>query len=308
MNKKLIVITIFLLTFTWAISDISASKLLVEILPVIKGETRYINYSTDVNQTPQKIWTYWEDKGSVGCTNRLRIDIYNASIDKLTKPGNFSIDPLNITNQNRRIYTAWSKAVQFNSGANDNLITYWYPYNISGNFTAQFRLYSCNEIYEKPPFMFEVMPWKEFPPINEENELFDKIEIKNINESNIEIRVKPKEDMNNTLIIPEKYPHGWIFEYGYFDKMKKGKEYSANINYAAGIWSPENVTLAFVTEDGKHYFQKTFLIKKEPSFDWAAVIAIWGWFIAIISLLYILNRKTESKDETIKQKDRKAKK
>jgi len=82
--------------------------------------------------------------------------------------------------------------VLFNPGANDNLYTYWYPYNISGNFTAQFRLYSCNEIYEKPPFTFEVLPWKEFPPINEEGKLFNKIEIKNINESNIEIVVKQK--------------------------------------------------------------------------------------------------------------------
>jgi len=55
MNKNLIVIIIFLLTLIWTISDISAAKLLVEILPVIKGETRYINYSTEVNQTPQNI-------------------------------------------------------------------------------------------------------------------------------------------------------------------------------------------------------------------------------------------------------------
>lgn len=291
MEKKTLLVLIFLLISACITTEASAAKLSIEILPTIKGTTYFVNYSEIINHTPQKIWTYWEDKGSVGCTNRLRIDIYNETTEKLKKTNTGFIDPLNTTNQNKLIYTAWSKPIPFHPGANDNLITYWYPYNLSGNFTAQFRLYSCNEIYEKPPFTFEVINWTKFPDAAESQALFEKISIKNKDENRIEITLKPKKDTDNLLILPQKYPRGWLFEHAKIDKLKKGKEHVINLNYIPGIWYPTNVTFSFVTEDGAHYIKKDFRIEKVESVDWLSLITTICIILTILGFFLIASKR-----------------
>jgi len=283
-------IIIFLVTFALIISGVSAARLSIEVLPVIKGLTYFVNYTETVNQTPQKIWTYWEDKGSVGCTNRLRIDIYNSSIDKLKKTPQEFIDSLNPSNQNKLQCTAWSKAVLFSPGENNNLVTYWYPFNISGNFTGQFRLYSCNEIYEKPPFTFEVLKWQQSTDSADSEELFEKIAIKNNDENNIEITLKSRQDMNDLLILPAKYPRGWIFEYAKIDQLKKGRESKISMAYVPGIWTPTNITLHFVTENGMYHFEKEFAIEKQQSDDRILFATIAA--IIFILIVFIVKYKT----------------
>ncbi|MCK5698297.1 MAG: hypothetical protein KAH93_00465, partial [Candidatus Aenigmarchaeota archaeon] len=257
--------------------------------PLFKGLTYFVNYTETVNQTPQKIWTYWEDKGSIGCTNRLRIDIYNSSIDKLKKTPEGFIDPLNTSNQNKLQYTAWSKEVLFSPGENDYLVTYWYPFNISGKFTGQFRLYSCNEIYEKPPFAFEVLKWQQFPEPADSEKMFEKIAIKNNDENNIEITLKSRQDLNNLLILPAKYPRGWIFEYAKIDQLKKGREIKIPMSYIPGIWAPTNITLHFVTEDGTYYFEKEFTIEKQQS-DNRILFATITTIFFILTIFFVKHR------------------
>lgn len=276
-------------------SNASAINLFIEIEPIIKGITYFVNYSAVVNHTPQKIWTYWEDKGSVRCTNQLRIDIYNGTGKKLHKTAEETIDSLNKENQNKLIYTAWSKPVPFHPGANNNIITYWYPYNLSANVTAQFRLYSCNEIYKKPPFTFEVLNWTSFPDINKTQKLFDKISIKNKGETHIEITLTSREDITNLLVLPEKYPRGWLFEYAKITELKKGKETKVNIPYTAGIWRPATVTLAFVTEDGAHYLKKDHLIDKVPATDWLSRLSTICIILVIALFFFIAYRRHKSK-------------
>ncbi len=291
----------FLIGLAYLTSNASAINLFVEIEPIIKGTTYFVNYSTIINHTPQKIWTYWEDKGSVGCTNQLRIDIYDGTMKELHKTPEETIDSLDKENQNRLIYTAWSKPTPFHPGANNNLITYWYPYNFSANVTAQFRMYSCNEIYKKPPFTFEVLNWTRFPDTNKTQKLFDKINIINKDETHIEITLTSSEDITNLLILPEKYPRGWIFEYAKITELKKGKETKVNIPYTAGIWRPATVTLAFVTEDGTHYLKKDYLIDKVPVTDWLSIFSAISIILLITTFFFIAYRRHRSK--TLPDKD-----
>lgn len=244
----------------------------VEIGGIIRGNLDYYNFTPVLYEgTPQEFLLNWENIGSVGCTVKTRIDIYNNST------GEF-------------VYTAWSRSVPIEPGAHHLFKAYWYP-NQSGNFTAKYRVLLCNDIYEGPEVTFHVLPKN----ITQESG----IQIKKIfnNQTSIQLQITSDKEIHDLLLVPE-YPLGWSVEYGYVPEIKKGQTKIITINYNAGIWKKRTISFNLVTKDGKFFGKKGFSLEKNKGLNSEQIIILILSIFLTISVIfnfYFLKRKKKLK-------------
>ncbi len=256
-----------------------AVRLTVEIIPVVKGGTFYMDHSEMINET-HKFHTYWENWGSVACENRLRVDIYNGTLSDL-RLDDGKIDSLNQKNQRLLEHTAWSMPERFNPGTNSDLFAYYRPFNITGNFTAQPRVYSCNEIFYIDPINISIE--KKFTNQSLEDH-FERVDIKNINKSSIMITLVPKHDMNSTVVVPQKHLAGWVVPYSMFEDMEAGEEHERTLDYKPSVWRPRHMTLGFIIDDGGSYVKKDFIIQEDENIRYTDYL-IAGLMLLFVSLV-----------------------
>ncbi len=261
--------TIKLFVFLSLISSAAAIvQVNVYVSSFMDGGIAYSNIPDRVNNTPQSFLLVWENTGSIGCSFRQRVDIYEI-----------------IDNKTRQVYTSWSEKVPIEPGGQGNLIAYWHPRN-SGDYMARTFLYYCNSIENGPTANFTVfksnITAKEIPA-----------ELKTEGtEQYVDFRFNSKEDINQLAIIPRDYPLGWAFESKGVDGIEKGREKTVRVNYDAGIWKERNVSFDIVTLDGKYYQSEEVTLRKKREFPiYQTIIAILVAVILILSITLIRYRK-----------------
>ncbi|RLE10226.1 hypothetical protein DRJ04_09350 [Candidatus Aerophobetes bacterium] len=232
------------------IPAVAALDVDVNVESVIQGSLAWINIST---KPPQKISITWENIGSVGCEVRARADFYNTS---------------------KLVYTGWSRAKPLWPGSHADMDIYS---NLpEGNYTVYVRIYFCNEIFKFGPYYFEGKPKKSKA---------GNFEIVNIDtfDDYIDIYIRSNQDVKNLIVIPSKYPVGWIMESARIDFMNSGQIKKARIPYRPSIWKESSVEFTLITEDGNFIQKKTVLLKKEKSRSDA-----FAPFIIILMLIILL--------------------
>ncbi|MEM5799564.1 MAG: hypothetical protein QXZ43_02780 [Candidatus Aenigmatarchaeota archaeon] len=172
------------------------------------------------------------NSGSIGCQATFRMDI---SKDKYS-------------------FTAWSNKIIFQPNDRKNIEFYWFPLNITGNFTIKIKYYCANEIKELKEFY-----------IKNENYVYEQPTIDIFSPKFFENKIVFHIKTNSTgefVIIPYDYPKGWI--------IKQKKIYIKNnwpkyveIEYEKDFWKNGKINLIIVGKNGE-YGIKDFVIKKEP--------------------------------------------
>lgn len=249
--KKLIPILIFLASVS---SSLSQLVIRVDINETIHGKATFLNISSF---PILKIFLFWENIGSVDCEARMRVDFYN---------------------QTEFLYTAWSNMERVPPGSHADLETHWF-YPFEENLTAKIRVYYCNEIFDVAEKKIEV---KKIEP---NKTVLEIVKIKDFKNS-VEVSIKAKEEVRDVIIIPKKYPLGWIFEQAKIEKLEKEK--TARINYNPSIWRETNITFLAITEDGKYSTEKTFTLKEdEKDYKPLILMIIFALILGIICLKYV---------------------
>lgn len=257
--KKLL---LFLVLFFIFLVPLSYGLVLnVNIKSQIGGVIDYLNYSKKINSTPQEILINWANIESIGCDVRFRVDIYQ-----------------NTSNGSKLVYTGWSEKKGIEPGDHGLFKIYWFPKNLSGNFTGKIRLYSCAEIFNvEKNISFEVIKPKQ--TFNETKDFDVNVET---TKKWVDIKIKANKDIKDLIIIPKEYPIGWIFESEKIDEIKEGEEKTIRLNYEASIWKPVGITLELVTMDGKDYKTLQFILAEKKEFPWNQVI------IAVLSIIILI--------------------
>ena len=220
----------------------------VGVKEIIKGNMAYINITS---KPFLKIYGIWENVGSLGCEVRMRVDFYN---------------------NGELIHTAWSNSEPVWPGGVAELTSYWF-YPTKDKLTARIRIYACNEIFEYGTVEIKT------EEINPERGILGLKEIRTY-EDYIEVKIKSKIKLNNVFIIPKNYPTTWIFESEKIDVLENEKW--LKIRYEPTIWEENNLTLVAITEDGKFFDEKTFLMKKERIYNLHIFIIAAILFIILI--------------------------
>jgi len=251
---------------------------IVKISADISRAVEYYNFSYSINDSYQKFTTTIYNTGSIGCLTRIRFDIFNSSNDAL-------------------MYSAWSDEKAIEPGGFDNFESYWYPYNITGDFYSKMRIYQCNDIFVGPASNFSINN----PVTNQTKKidiLDDKImEIKNIEntENKLVLEIKAERDIKNMIINPAQYYPGWIFENKKIN-IKKGKTEIVSINYVPSIWRENKIIFHFFDEENNYFSRKEFYIRKNEKLNTKdVIIAILSVFAFILIFLHIRELKNKKK-------------
>jgi len=235
----------------------------------INGFTPFFNRSEFADGAIQNFQVVFENVGSVGCNTRLRADIYNSNNDL--------------------VYTAWSREFPLEPGGVADMNAYWHPRGV-GNYTANLSIYYCNLILNGP--VFNVSVPNRTTSIMEQNTTGDLLDITYETTMNyVEMRIKPKEDLEGIVIIPKEYPLGWMFSSTRVDSLKKDTEKIVKIDYNPTIWKESGVEFDILSTDGNLYLTKSVEIKEKKELPIEHIIIAVLSIVIIILLIVIFRLK-----------------
>jgi len=257
----------------------------LDIPETIKGNPAYLDAYEKVDAIPQRFVIDWENQGSVSCRTRVRIDIRNETMNA---------------------YTAWTKEVPLEPGDHSDYEAYFYP-QFSGNYTAQVFIYHCNTIEDIGNLTFEALvPESTTESANEtgsaqniETARAMPLEIAASNtENRIEMKIKAKENTPDYVIIPKKYPLGWIVESEKVNNMNEKEERTVAIDYVPSIWKPIELEFDIVSLDGKYHSTEKVLLAEEKKGYTTEQLIIGALSLTVIILMILLVRERRKKRAT----------
>ena len=221
-----------------------------------------------INGSFQALNFHIENIGSVDCDTLLRVDYYNKS---------------------DLLYTGWSEMDVLSPGEYKSFVIYSsLPY---GNYTANLTMFYCKNVYTLGSYnIFSTNRIKN--NLNKNKFIVELIESV-AKENKIEVAIRSKEDVENVIVIPERYPLGWVVSSKRVRSIPKG-EGKVAIYYDAPVLRGKNITFAVYTEDGKLIGYNTLLVKKESkkSNNTVALVALLSIFgFVLITAIYLFYKK-----------------
>lgn len=252
-------------------------KLIVYVSSAIDGRIPYTEMPSSIENTPALFFVVWENTGSVGCSFRLRADVYEVVDGKL-----------------RQVHISWSREEAIEPGGVGNLKAYWYPTE-SGEYSVKTFIYFCNLIYEGPSTNFTVLM------SNKTQKKIGVIKAESTEEY-VDLVINPVEDLSSIIIIPRDYPNGWVFESLQSSNIVSGRDNRVKVNYVPQIWKEENVSFDVVSSDGRFYQTiETRLKKRETQPIYELTIMVLVLIILILSVRLIKYRRWGAKDDKGKE-------
>lgn len=234
----------------------------VEVESTVDGTSSFFEFD---NFSVVSVRFDWENIGSIDCNARLRIDI----IDNLSK-----------------IHTSWSEKYALAPGEGKLFKVYYLP-DKSGNYTAEVKLYYCNEIIDLTSFNFSFSR-PEFKDLN--------ISIETIStENKVDFILESGTNLNELKIVSKDFPKGWIFNSVNVEGLKEDEKKTVTLNYEPAVWMPRNVTFAIISGDMYKEVEVKLEKEKEPTFLLIKVLVLL-LIISFISNIYFLRRNRKNKE------------
>jgi hypothetical protein len=243
--KILLWIASFILIMGFS-ADVQALGLDISVTESLTGHAAV--FSLD-NGPAQVFNLRWENIGSVNCRVRPRIDFYQDL-------GNGSLG--------ERVYISWGSEDEINSGASHE----WELLSSlpEGEYAAILRVTHCHEIFSHEPFLFSS------PSHGEENLEIQGIEI---HPDFVDVIV---EAPDGSVIIPEEFPRGWIFE---GSRVEQGR---SRLGFVPVNLEATSVTLKVIGSDGSVGLRE-FSMKppaEEFSLPWGTYLTLLFMFIFLL--------------------------
>ena len=255
--KKLVALAVFLLLVS---SSAGIMRVSVYVAGAIDGKIPHYDIPEDAAGEPVSFLVVWENTGSIGCSFRLRADVYER-VDGTLQP----------------VYSSWSAEAPIEPGGVADLEAFWYP-DKSGEYSVRTFLYFCNSIDEGPSGNFSVTAANRsrLPGLPAEVRASRNLEY-------VEFAINPKDNLSSVVIVPRDYPLGWAFSSVRKDGLVAGQDNVVRVGYRAEIWKEANVTFDFVSSDGRYYQPVTVELKKpEPFPVYEAVIVVLVLVVLIL--------------------------
>jgi hypothetical protein len=211
----------------------SAAVVDVTVSDFINADVIGLKYE-NISQKPIKVSFEAFNSGSVGCNAMIRMDI----------------------SRNGYTFTAWSRQFTFQPNDRESIELYWFPHNLTGNFSGIIRYYCANEIKEIKNFSVEVKDYISKEPSIEiiSPKIFEK-------KITFNLRSNSTEDV---IVIPADYPKGWSIQQKKVH-LEKGKIKYVELDYSKDIWKLGKLTIIIASD--AEYGMKTIDIKKEPGLN-----------------------------------------
>lgn len=229
-NRQVILSLLFLLMLVPAACSTSVE---VNVIELLDTDIKYIDcciLNSNVMSASYDVF----NSGSVAYAARIRLDISDGS---------------------KKVTSIWSSESLLNPGERDTINMYWYEPK-DKTITADARLYRAYDIVD-----IGNITWV-FNDASTSSDAID-IEMVRVYDDKIKIKITAENDTGKIIVYPVKYTAGWLFEQNIIEDVAAGKSRSTYIYYDTGLFRETDITLVAVSEDGRFYGEKTFLLKKE---------------------------------------------
>jgi hypothetical protein len=265
MMKKFAPIFLFIIMIPTA----AALQIDVEVSGKIGGYIEYFEMEEAVDGV-QTFSVQWYNTESANCRTWMEFEIYE---------------------NGKVIDTVWSEGKDMTSGVSRDFEAYWTPTQI-GDYSAKIAVHHCNEIIESELMNFSVTSVPDPESIIE-------IEAENLPDKKIRVILKSNKEINNVIVVPEKYPLGWIFSAKKIEKLEPGKN-EVVMEYIPSVWSEEKIKLQAMSLDGKYSSEKINFALEEKKYFWdehGYTIFLFFLIMLILSLtgnFYLFLKKRKS--------------
>ena len=209
---------------------------------------------------------------------------------------------IDILKDGKETYTGWSAEKPIEPGDHGDFEVFFYP-NISGNYTARIFFYDCNTMQELKSASFSAyVPWNQasetanasnasapakvtpIPPAP--------FEVKTTNTNgSVQFTIKSKTALNDLVIVPVKYPLGWIAESASVGEIKAGEERTIVVTYVPSVWKPVDIAYEITTLDGSYHQAVTVTLSEEKKGYSMEQLSIGLLMIAVLFLATLLIRE-----------------
>lgn len=229
-NRQLILSLLFILILVPVACSTSVEVNVIELLDTDVKSIDCCALNNNVMSASYDVF----NSGSVAYAARIRLDILDGT---------------------KKVTSIWSSESLLNPGERDTINMYWYEPK-DKTITANARLYRAYDIVD-----IGNITWA----FNDASTSADVIDIEKIRvyDDKIKIRITAENDTGKIIIYPVKYTEGWLFEQNVIENVIAGKSRTIYMNYDAGVFHEAEITLVAVSEDGRYYGEKTFLLRKE---------------------------------------------
>jgi hypothetical protein len=243
-------------------STASALMINVTVAGEIGGHVDYIEMKEALDGEVQHFMLNWYNTKSVGCDTRMRIDMHDVD--------------------GKYVDTAWSDSAVLEPGEQLDFHIYWYPKK-EGHYNPALKIYTCQEVITQEIAGFDVLSLP-----SPENTIT--MEAENTDDG-IKLTLTSDSDIDNVVVVPTKYPFGWVFESTHVDFLKAGESRIVFMEYAPSRWKEEKVTLRAVSVSGRQASEPVEVeVKEERSFFDAVLfpVIIAALVLSILLNLYLL--------------------
>jgi hypothetical protein len=220
------------------------------------------------NGPVQRFQVRWENIGTVNCLVRPRIDIFHVQ-----ENGTGGL-----------VYTAWGSEEPVLSGASRE----WSLYSdlVQGNYSAELRMYFCNEITENHLTSFSVAP--------DQEEGLVSIEQLVVQERYIDVTVRSGDYSGDVVVLPVEYPFGWIFVSSNETQVSSGRPSLARLSFVPVKREGVVVKIRAVSVDGRVAGEREFSVSvpdKVPVQEGLGLLVLAViMIVAIITVIYVASR------------------
>lgn len=229
-NRQFILSLLFILMLVPAAFSTSVE---VNVIELLNTDIKYIDccmLNSNVMSASYDVF----NSGSVAYAARIRFDIVD---------------------ETKKVTSIWSSESLLNPGERDTINMYWYEPE-DKTITANARLYRAYDIVD-----IGNVTWV-FDDASTSSGAID-IEKIRVYDDRIKIKITAENDTGKIIVYPVKYTAGWLFEQNVIEDVIAEKSRTVYMDYDAGVFREAEITLVAVSEDGKFYGEKTFLLKKE---------------------------------------------
>ena len=229
-NRQFILSLLFILMLVPAAFSTSVE---VNVIELLNTDIKYIDccmLNSNVMSASYDVF----NSGSVAYAARIRLDIVD---------------------ETKKVTSIWSSESLLNPGERDTINMYWYEPE-DKTITANARLYRAYDIVD-----LGNVTWF-FDDASTSSGAID-IEKIRVYDDRIKIKITAENDTGKIIVYPVKYTAGWLFEQNVIEDVIAEKSRTVYMDYDAGVFREAEITLVAVSEDGKFYGEKTFLLKKE---------------------------------------------
>jgi hypothetical protein len=222
-------LTVFLSASVISFSAAYAAEVEVSVPRQLDGDVSAISYQkSDLS----KIMVEAYNTGSLSYLGRSKVELYLGG---------------------EKVFTAWTEGREMAPGKRSSLPGYWYT-NSTGSF----------EVLVKHYFGDSSSEYRESFEKAESNSSSGAFDICNFRayKGRVVMDVRSSEDVTGAVLMPDRFPDGWVFEQAELGNMRKGESRTVVLRYS-GAGLPVDVDFVAASDSGSRMTRETFLLKVE---------------------------------------------